>query len=644
MAQSADASGYRGLVSWLTGLISARGIQPDSATLRRQQQIALVSKSLLFGGVNSFNALFVALVSLPGHGPVALLWAAPIIAAGLFFAWTWVVLRNRTAPKVVSGRILKWASAWAALVGSWWGLSIVFLSLGNSEIGQFFAVFVLTGMMAGITATLSPVPSVPIAFCAPCLVPAMVMFATSGVFEYQAVAFLMLVFTAAMMVTALAGYKQFKALLVAQGEAEAANRSKSEFLATMSHEIRTPLGAVIGMTDIMSRTALTPEQQSQVKTIQMSSRSLLSLLNDILDFSRLEVQTLSLDPQPFAVRDTVHQVLGLMRVHAEEKSLALGVEITGAVPDWVLGDDGRIRQVLLNLVSNAIKFTDSGHIDVRLACQQLSSGLVRFDFAVTDTGIGVSDDFKARLFERFSQADTGHARQYQGAGLGLAICDQLVRLMGGHMTVDSQPGTGSSFGFSVDLVPCKNPGTDPQTDAINTSPRPDLCILFAEDNPVNRSLVVQFLKPTGWHVDTVVNGAEALERMVSKTYDILLTDIQMPVMDGETLLRSVRAVTEPARSIPVIAVTANALPAQIERYEQLGFDDYVPKPVDADLLLRKIVKHTDRRTSRGGAIPQGLDRRGSGVPTPVPASQPSAAQHTSATKQSDALSALIDDI
>jgi signal transduction histidine kinase/ActR/RegA family two-component response regulator len=380
-------------------------------------------------------------------------------------------------------------------------------------------------------------------------------------------------------------------LTEARDVAEAATQMKSDFLANMSHEIRTPLNGVLGMATVMATRPLCDEQKQNLEVIRTSGEALLSVLNDVLDFSKIEAGRLELDPAPFEIADVVEAVQVVFGPLAAEKGLALEVSIAPAAAGRRLGDAARVRQVLFNMVSNAIKFTDCGSVRVRVAPQGDALCI-----EVEDTGAGIPPQMLERLFEKFVQGDSSATRRAGGTGLGLAICRELVELMGGQIELRSEVGRGSVFRLALPLprVECRSSGGAEAIAQHDQSPvhLRRLRVLAADDNPVNRLVLRAMLDALGVDVEIVENGAEAVERWDAAARDLILMDIQMPVLDGLAAAQEIRGI-EWARGLPrtrIVALSANAMRHQVESYLAGGMDDHLAKPLQPAELMRVLVE------------------------------------------------------
>jgi signal transduction histidine kinase/CheY-like chemotaxis protein len=379
-------------------------------------------------------------------------------------------------------------------------------------------------------------------------------------------------------------------LTAAKGRAEEANRTKSEFLANMSHEIRTPINGVIGMLHLLDSTSLTVAQREDLQMAKTSAEALLTVINDVLDFSRVEAGRLQLEQVEFSLRECVDNVFSILALSAREKGLTLSTEWEDSSPDVVVGDRGRLRQVLLNLVNNGIKFTNEGSVTIRIQAAISGPAAVRVRFCVTDTGIGIPYNQQTIIFEPFRQGDGSVNRKYGGTGLGLAISSRLINLMGGQLSVVSEPGRGSSFSFELAYSFAQVARTASPAAGLSVVPGSQrLNVLVAEDNRVNQIVAVRILERQGHRVAVAANGMEALEQLRTGTYHLILMDMQMPEMDGLQATREIRRLELGSnRHIPILAMTANALAGDRERCLESGMDGYLSKPIHPQALGEEI--------------------------------------------------------
>ncbi len=376
-----------------------------------------------------------------------------------------------------------------------------------------------------------------------------------------------------------------EALELERAAAEAASAAKSRFLAVMSHEMRTPLNAIVGMTTLLADSALDDEQRRFVDTARTSSDALLDLINDVLDFSKIDTGHIELESADFDLRACVTGSLDLLRPRAEAQGLGFGARVADDVPQWVVGDAGRLRQVLVNLLGNAVKFTAAGEVRVEVDAAAADEGAdeVRIRFAVSDTGIGIPLAEQDAIFEAFSQVDASTTRRFGGSGLGLAISRRLVRLMGGDLTVSSAPGEGATFSFEVTLPPGRAPARSDAPSAVDVPP---LRMLLAEDNPVNQRVGQRLVQMLGLDSDLASDGRRVLAAFDAADYDVVLMDVRMPEMDGLEATRRLRASLPPDRQPRVIALTANATREDEAACYAAGMDAFLSKPLRIDALGR----------------------------------------------------------
>jgi len=392
-----------------------------------------------------------------------------------------------------------------------------------------------------------------------------------------------------------------ESLRQAKTEAEAASQAKTEFLANISHEVRTPLNGVLAMLQLLHASPLDAVSTANVETALSAAHGLVRVLSDILDFSLLEAGRLVMHQDVLDIRGLATEIMRMLAVECQRKALRTDLTVAAAVPEWIVTDGARLRQVLFNVVGNAVKFTEHGWVRLDIAVASRQRQGVHLLFTVEDTGIGIAEGLLDTIFEPFTQIDGSLTRKYGGTGLGLGIVKRLVTLLDGHILVESQPGSGTMFAFTIHALAAQAPRS--------ASVEPSSCpcdgrkrhVLVVEDEAVNRMATVAMLKKLGYTATAVEDGDQVLDALAGESFDVVLMDIQMPRVSGVEATRRIRNAIEPGinPSIPVIALTAHAMAGDRERYLASGMDAYLSKPVDMQALGETIVTVCDKRCRAG---------------------------------------------
>ncbi len=387
-----------------------------------------------------------------------------------------------------------------------------------------------------------------------------------------------------------------KEIISAKEKAEAVNKAKSRFLANMSHEIRTPMNGVIMMSDILINSGLENQQLKVAQLLKNSAKSLLRIINDILDFSKMEAGKMELDEGNFLISDIIQDIMEMFEILARNKNLDIRYHIDSGIPNELVGDYKRLKQVLINLVGNALKFTEKGRISLDIKKEKENQDKVTLTFIIKDTGIGISEKKLENIFEDFEQGDSSYTKKYEGTGLGLAISKSIIKLMKGHIGVKSQEGVGSEFHFTVSLYKVTKTYEEKKEYKFDflreRLVNKNLKILVAEDNEINQVAISSLLKSNYCEVDIANDGVEVIEKWKTNKYDLILMDIQMPRINGMEATKKIREIETKSNleNMPIIALTAYAMPEDIKKFLKAGVDDYIVKPIKFEKLYGKIVE------------------------------------------------------
>jgi len=580
----------------------ARAPVPENSAaeeVARQQQIQLIDTMPVIAAVNVVGPLAAAgLLWSEGPLPALLLaWAGALAAIGVVEGAGALRLSRGPTPRRVSGRLLRRARPLSAAIGLLWGLAVFVLHAPGVPELDLLAAVVVAGVVAGTASVLLALPGVSIPFMLACATPLVVKSFLSGTNVDFALVVFVVAYLGALSVASVRARRSLERFVEANLElarakaaAESADVAKTEFLANMSHEIRTPLNGVLGLAEALAGTPLDERQADLVGVMREAGDTLLSTLNEILDLSKIEAGLLEIERAPFCFRPAVEAVCAVHRLKAEEKGVRFRVEIDEPAERARIGDSYRLKQILHNLLSNAVKFTDEGEVAVRMTGDDET-----VEIAVADTGVGMSEEQRSRVFAKFVQADASTTRRFGGTGLGLSIVRALIEAQGGSIVVTGEPGAGSRF---VVRLPAPLARGAPERRAAAPdapevrAPSRRLAILAADDNLVNRRVVAALLAGVDAELVFAETGREALDLWAERSFDLVLMDIQMPDMDGVAATREIRRIeaAEGRPHTPVWALTANVFDQHRKAYAEAGMDGCVAKPIQKAALLAAVAE------------------------------------------------------
>jgi signal transduction histidine kinase/ActR/RegA family two-component response regulator len=391
--------------------------------------------------------------------------------------------------------------------------------------------------------------------------------------------------------------KEFE-LIKAKNESEKANRAKSDFLSNMSHELRTPINAVIGVSNLLLQESPKPEQINNLNILKFSSQNLLILINDILDFSKIEAGKIEFEETSFSLKNLVDNIKSVFSNITSEKNILIDLHFDKSIPEYIIGDSARLAQIINNLMSNAVKFTQKGSIKINISLKEKKDNLFFINFSIEDTGIGIPENKINYIFENFTQASSETNRKFGGTGLGLAITKKLIELQNGEIFVESKLHEGSKFSFILGFKESINISKNINTNIFETKSLKGLKILLVDDNKINTIIAIQFLKKWDIDVDTAINGVLAVDKIINNHYDVVLMDLQMPEMDGYEATKKIREINEDYfKNLPIIALTASATIEIREKCKKVGINDFITKPFNPDELHKKLSEYITNRVN-----------------------------------------------
>jgi len=593
----------------LTFFLDHGGKEKDSRRLVTNELIKLVLDSGYSSNITVF-ILSIALCMMVRPAVAPFVWQGWLagmtvlflVKLGLIFCFR----RQENSGEPLTLRCVQAYLYTVFFTGLMWGMAVILFFSATTIMEQMALFFIVAGLTAGAIPILSPLRNLYFLYMGSPLLPFAYLLLQQGGQFYNLMATvtalytLMLINSARRMQDALVATLEtrfandilVRDLRGANAEAEAAGRAKDEFLANMSHEIRTPMNGILGTLQLLQDTEMDGAQSGYVKTAYSSAEALLGILNDILDFSKIVAGKLVLEDIPFSLRRLAEDLVALFAGQAQAKNVALVAEIDPQVPELLVGDPTRMRQVLINFMTNGIKFTEQGEVRVRVVCLSATASRVALRLEVRDSGIGISAEKQKDLFQSFTQADGSTTRKYGGTGLGLAIVRQLVLLMGGRIGVESEAGKGATFWCELDFPVAAVPAeTGEDKEAATRDGALAGHVLLVEDNKVNQMVARKMLTAMGLTVDLAEDGEEALSALAEKRYDLVLMDCQMPVLDGYRATKTFRdQEVRSEKRLPIIAMTANAMEGDRQKCLDAGMDDYLAKPVKKE-QLRTLLAH-----------------------------------------------------